>query len=657
MATIAQLITRLDVDSSRFNRELDKANRKGSTFAQRLGRDIKKGAVVMGAATTAAAGAVAVLTQRSIDNQDATIKMARSVGTTAEQLSTLTHAAQLGGVSQDELAKALGRAARVSNDAANGLSTAQRTYDQLGISVNDASGKLKSSDQIMLEVADRFAGMEDGARKTALAQELFGRSGAKLIPMLNEGADSIRAMQQEARDLGLEFNTNTAMQAEQFNDTLTRLRSVGTGFSNALAANLLPTLNNVAGSLFETTQQSDAMSQSAEVLGNFVRVLASGGLIVKGVFDRVANTIAKSAAVIASIASGEFRQAWNIIQDDTGSLRNELDEVFSGIEALWDTTAGNVERQAPKTAAALVKPMTLAADKMEAEKKRMAEAQKGRDVLAGDLDRLRESLMSEEQLIRKSMADRLQIAIDSRRANLLDEQQFAALQMQIQLESAARLEELTLMQQEREGERRTLELESFAEFLSAKLAIEQGYVDTISTIEGAFHDWQTSSTEDKFGSIMKATRSFTATSAGESKKMFKLNQNIAVAQALVSTYQGAAKALEWGWPLGPIFAGVMVASGLAQVANIRSQSFSGGGGGGGGGVSTAASTASVSTSAANANLAQGGGGSGSSGRDVDRTVTLRMLGATESQRQLGEQIGDALNEALGDGFRLNLVTG
>ncbi|MEN8819905.1 MAG: phage tail tape measure protein [Abyssibacter sp.] len=656
MATIAQLITRLDVDSSRFNRELDKANRKGKSFAQRMSRDIKKGAVVMGAATTAAAGAVAVLTQRSIDNQDATIKMARSVGTTAEQLSTLTHAAQLGGVSQDELAKALGRAARVSNDAANGLSTAQRTYDQLGISVNDASGKLKSSDQIMLEVADRFAGMEDGARKTALAQELFGRSGAKLIPMLNQGADGIRAMQQEARDLGLEINTNTAIQAEQFNDTLTRLRSVGTGFSNALAANLLPTLNNVAGSLFETTQQSDAMSQSAEVLGNFVRVLASGGLIVKGVFDRVANTIAKSAAVIASIASGEFRQAWNIIQDDTGSLRNELDEVFSGIEALWDTTAGNVERQAPKTAAALVKPMTLAADKMEAEKKRMAEAQKGRDVLAGDLDRLRESLMSEEQLIRKSMADRLQIAIDSRRANLLDEQQFASLQMQIQLESAARLEELTLMQQEREGERRTLELESFAEFLSAKLAIEQGYVDTISTIEGAFHDWQTSSTEDKFGSIMKATRSFTATSAGESKKMFKLNQNIAVAQALVSTYQGAAKALEWGWPLGPIFAGVMVASGLAQVANIRSQSFSGGGGGGGGGVSTAASTASVSTSAANANLAQGGGGSGSSGRDVDRTVTLRMLGATESQRQLGEQIGDALNEALGDGFRLNLVT-
>ncbi len=633
MATIAQLITRLDVDSSRFNRELDKANRKGKSFAQRMSRDIKKGAVVMGAATTAAAGAVAVLTQRSIDNQDATIKMARSVGTTAEQLSTLTHAAQLGGVSQDELAKALGRAARVSNDAANGLSTAQRTYDQLGISVNDASGKLKSSDQIMLEVADRFAGMEDGARKTALAQELFGRSGAKLIPMLNQGADGIRAMQQEARDLGLEINTNTAIQAEQFNDTLTRLRSVGTGFSNALAANLLPTLNNVAGSLFETTQQSDAMSQSAEVLGNFVRVLASGGLIVKGVFDRVANTIAKSAAVIASIASGEFRQAWNIIQDDTGSLRNELDEVFSGIEALWDTTAGNVERQAPKTA-----------------------AQKGRDVLAGDLDRLRESLMSEEQLIRKSMADRLQIAIDSRRANLLDEQQFASLQMQIQLESAARLEELTLMQQEREGERRTLELESFAEFLSAKLAIEQGYVDTISTIEGAFHDWQTSSTEDKFGSIMKATRSFTATSAGESKKMFKLNQNIAVAQALVSTYQGAAKALEWGWPLGPIFAGVMVASGLAQVANIRSQSFSGGGGGGGGGVSTAASTASVSTSAANANLAQGGGGSGSSGRDVDRTVTLRMLGATESQRQLGEQIGDALNEALGDGFRLNLVT-
>lgn len=65
----------------------------------------------------------------------------------------------------------------------------------MGIKVQDANGNLKSSDQLLKEVAGKFAGYQDGAAKAALAQELFGRSGAELMPLLNAGAEGISAIQ------------------------------------------------------------------------------------------------------------------------------------------------------------------------------------------------------------------------------------------------------------------------------------------------------------------------------------------------------------------------------------------------------------------------------------------------------------------------------
>jgi len=61
-----------------------------------------------------------------------------------------------------------------------------------------------------------------------------------------------------------------------------------------------------------------------------------------------------------------------------------------------------------------------------------------------------------------------------------------------------------------------------------------------------------------------------------SRRMFELNKIAGIAEATISTYRGAAKALELGWPMGPIAAAAITAQGLAQVASIQSQTFSGG---------------------------------------------------------------------------------
>ena len=66
--------------------------------------------------------------------------------------------------------------------------------------------------------------MEDGAGKTALAIKLFGKSGADLIPLLNQGRAGIKELTDEAAKLGIVISTETAAKAEQFNDTLKNYR-------------------------------------------------------------------------------------------------------------------------------------------------------------------------------------------------------------------------------------------------------------------------------------------------------------------------------------------------------------------------------------------------------------------------------------------------
>lgn len=71
--------------------------------------------------------------------------------------------------------------------------------------------------------------------------------------------------------------------------------------------------------------------------------------------------------------------------------------------------------------------------------------------------------------------------------------------------------------------------------------------------------------------VFDQAKKLAAEGAMRSKKMFRLQQALAIGEAIMNTYQGATKALAQGGIFGPALAALVVATGLAQVANIRSQ--------------------------------------------------------------------------------------
>tara|TARA_Y100001963_G_scaffold151717_1_gene235108 strand:- start:691 stop:2355 length:1665 start_codon:yes stop_codon:yes gene_type:complete len=184
------------------------------------------------------AGAFTRVVKGAIDQADAFGKLSRQTGVAADTLQSYVNAGKLAGVEQVAIDKGLSRLAQSIREADQGVNTYTDSFDALGISVRDSQGNLKSTEQVFGEVADRFADMENGGTKAALAMELFSRQGRKLIPLLNEGSSAMN-------EWNYETSEGFAANAEYFNDQLTMLGFGFDGFRKQLADALLPALNAI----------------------------------------------------------------------------------------------------------------------------------------------------------------------------------------------------------------------------------------------------------------------------------------------------------------------------------------------------------------------------------------------------------------------------
>ena len=155
-------------------------------------------------------------------------KMSRSTGLTVPLLDKLRQSAALAGTDFKALQRAFPTLAKNMQDASDGIGTAKDAFDRLGFSVTDNQGNLKDLDTAFLELTDKFKGMEDGTMKAANAAEIFGTGlGRKLIPLLNQGKDSIEglntAFTQGSAEKMAAYNDKMAQLGERFREVAIRL--------------------------------------------------------------------------------------------------------------------------------------------------------------------------------------------------------------------------------------------------------------------------------------------------------------------------------------------------------------------------------------------------------------------------------------------------
>lgn len=217
--------------------------------AKNLGNAVKGVGLAFKAMFAAAAiGGIAAFAKSSIDAADALGKLEVRTGIAAAKLQSYVNAGKLADVSQKQLATGLKTLARTQLEAADGVATYADAYNKLGVSVKNSDGTIKQSDQLLGEIADTFATLPDGPEKTAIALDIFGKSGADMITMLNGGKAALE-------EFNFQLSDKFAQNAEYYNDQITKMQFGFDAFRMQMMDSLMPALIQITeafATLFDT---------------------------------------------------------------------------------------------------------------------------------------------------------------------------------------------------------------------------------------------------------------------------------------------------------------------------------------------------------------------------------------------------------------------
>ena len=232
------------VNSTEFddlNRKLKLAQRSVKDFAS----EAQGVAQSVGAPFAAVAGAVGFSLQSAVTGfaqaGDSLDKMSARIGISAVKLQEWSFAATHAGAAPEDLEDALkDLSEKIAEVAGGDTGDAAQLFSALGISVKDASGKIRPASDIFEEVADAIQRNEDPALRTKMAMVLMGDSGRKLIPMLSGGAQGLDDMAKQARDLGLVMNEDAVAAAAQMTDHMDDMKASVTAVGHEIGYRLSP---------------------------------------------------------------------------------------------------------------------------------------------------------------------------------------------------------------------------------------------------------------------------------------------------------------------------------------------------------------------------------------------------------------------------------
>lgn len=174
-------------------------------------------------------------------------KTAERLGIGVEALQEYQFAADLAGVSNDEMATSLRKLNINLGEAKAGVGEAKTNlYGLSKLLGYDVVRSGKNAEDLLLDIADAFEKTTDVTKKAAISQQVFGRSSAGMVNLLNKGGAALRAQRAEARELGVVMSEEDTAAAEEFIDSLKRLYASFRGLRNIVAVGFFPVLTKLA---------------------------------------------------------------------------------------------------------------------------------------------------------------------------------------------------------------------------------------------------------------------------------------------------------------------------------------------------------------------------------------------------------------------------
>lgn len=307
MAADQNVAITLTVNGQQFQAQMrqagDSVSRFGSTAKPAAAELFQLESILKGVAGAAAAVIAAGVGIVALVNDQANAiadyqGLAEKIGDTASAIASLKLAADVSGVSLDTVASAsvkLTAGLAKTEDETKGAGLA---ITQLGLNF-DAFKQLSPVEQLDA-VAKAMAGFEDNAGKTAIAVQIFGKSGAELIPFFNDLANGSER-QTVLTDAQIEA-------ADAYTKQVSRLKSeIGTMLQQA-SSQLIPVLSDVITTLRDVASAADGVTGAADELksGNALRDFAQGSAVALAILAESLVGIGKTVRTVAGSFEAVF---------------------------------------------------------------------------------------------------------------------------------------------------------------------------------------------------------------------------------------------------------------------------------------------------------------------------------------------------------------
>jgi uncharacterized membrane protein YphA (DoxX/SURF4 family) len=550
--------------------------------ATNLGRSM----LPVSGAISAAAGGMFLLAQNTANVGDEIAKTAMAIGVETAALQELRFAiGQATNIGEEGLNVMLQTLTRRMGEAVAGNDTYAQSLASLGVSVEDIASGAITTDEVFTRLAAAMASAETTAQASAMGMDLLGRSGASMGGQLRESGADIAALRDRAQELGIVMSGEALAASEQYADQMDEVTRQMRAARLQIGTALLPVALGLAAAF------QDKVVPAIVSLAERVEGIVSWFGQLPGPVQEAASVIAGALGVGGPVlmAVGMFSRAISGLLLATGPIGLLIGAATLAASA-WAVWGDDIKQIVGEAVDWISEKFNGIVEFFTGLPERFM--QFGRDIIDG----LRAGIDSAWEAVKASIAEKIDWL-----PNWVKER--------LGIASPSRV------------------------FMEIGENIGQGMAAGIQSTFGMVRDASRTLADQAIGSAVEMASGV----VGAMGQMFEGSKPIAIAQALIDTYQGVTKALAQGGWFGIVRAAAVAAKGFAAVASIRATRPGSG---------ASASSAGSFTS--------GASGMGSSQMQQMPTQTLRFdFGGQNSMGM--EQLVDMLNDAHDRGYRIRAV--
>jgi hypothetical protein len=355
--SLARLAVDLTANVAGFESDLGRANRMAEKFSRQVEKDLGKIGAAIAANMTVAFAVVAAGAKKAINDLDRIGDVSARIGVGVKALQELGYAAAQSGTNAETLEKGLAKLSRTMAESAAGGAAQKALFTALGVAATDATGKLRPVEEVFVDLSEKFRQYKGGAGEVKIATELFGKAGADLIPVLNEGRAGLRGFADEAANFGVVVGEDAVAQAQAFNDNLDKLQTILKGVFNDVAKDLLPALVSLSGLFVDNGTAARKAGEDFSILPYVIKGVIISGIAVKNIIESITDVLAFGVDIImanievwkafgnvlstvagaqAKALQGDFQGAWETMQKGSTETAQITSEAFAKLRGGWE---------------------------------------------------------------------------------------------------------------------------------------------------------------------------------------------------------------------------------------------------------------------------------------------------------------------------------